>query len=94
MLGERSKRIYDFIVKYNLKMGRSPTVREICAEVGLRSTSSVMLHINNLEKEGLLRKAGAKGITLNDYVMISIQELSALREKANAYNEIMKERMI
>jgi repressor LexA len=38
--------------------GYPPTVREICALVGLSSTSSVAHHLDALERQGLLRRDG------------------------------------
>ena len=37
-----------------------PPVREICAAVGLRSTSTVHAHLNHLEEQGLIRRDSTK----------------------------------
>jgi len=48
--------ILDFI-KYELSTkGYPPSVREICSQVGLASTSSVHHQLNNLEKKGYIRR--------------------------------------
>ena len=41
--------------------GFAPSVREIGAAVGLRSTASVSYHLNQLQEKGLLQSPGAKG---------------------------------
>ena len=38
------------------KRNYPPSVRDICAKVGLKSTSSVFTYLNDLEKLGLIRK--------------------------------------
>ncbi|MEO0160683.1 MAG: transcriptional repressor LexA, partial [candidate division WOR-3 bacterium] len=50
------KAIRDFIREY----GYPPTIREIARMVGLKSTKGVKVHIDNLVKEGLLKKTQSK----------------------------------
>lgn len=52
--GETRLAVYDFI--YNrIKSGYpAPTVREICTELKLKSTSTAHLHLTNLQKEGYI----------------------------------------
>lgn len=52
-------RIYDFIVDYIDQNGFSPTVREICTGVGLKSTSNVHSYLNDLEDEGRIKRSSA-----------------------------------
>ncbi len=47
-----------------LNRGYPPTVREICADVGLSSTSSVHGHLEKLERMGLIRKDRATSRTI------------------------------
>ena len=42
------------------KNGYSPAVRDICQETGIKSTSTVHLHLNNLEKMGYIRRDHTK----------------------------------
>ncbi len=91
MLGKSTKRVYDFIIKYSMVNGYSPTVREICVELGFKSTSSVTLHINNLVKEGLVRNAGSRGVILSGYTMISVRELLELKKKSIDYDNLLGE---
>lgn len=59
-LTKRQQEIFDFIGKYADKMGYPPTVREIGKAVGLHSSSTVHVHLSNLEKAGVLRRDPTK----------------------------------
>lgn len=52
---ENEKMVFEFI-KDRIEEGYPPTVREICAEFGFKSTSTAHRHINNLTAKGLLEK--------------------------------------
>lgn len=54
-LGKRQKEIYEFIKQYFDKHSIPPTVREIAEAVSLKSTSTVHLHLKELQKRGLIR---------------------------------------
>lgn len=60
MLSGRQREIYDFIVEYARRHGYPPTVREIGAEVGLASPSTVHVHLAKLEQAGYVRRDPAK----------------------------------
>ena len=49
---ELRERICQFIIDYNSKHSYAPTIREIGAGVGLKSSSSVYRHLTQLEIEG------------------------------------------
>ena len=57
---ENQQKILDFIRREIEEKGYPPSVREICAAVGLKSTSTVHAHLNNLEKRGLIRRDSTK----------------------------------
>ena len=57
---ENQQRILDFIKAEIEDKGYPPSVREICAAVGLRSTSTVHAHLNHLEEKGLIRRDSTK----------------------------------
>jgi len=59
-LTKRQREIFDYIGKYADKMGYPPTVREIGKAVGLHSSSTVHVHLANLEKAGVLRRDPTK----------------------------------
>ncbi|MBF8982682.1 transcriptional repressor LexA [Lutibacter sp. B2] len=57
---KQQKKILDCI-KYNVKeKGYPPSVREICVDVGLKSTSTVHNHLSKLEKNGYIRRDPTK----------------------------------
>jgi repressor LexA len=53
--------IVDYVNQFVQENGYSPSVREIGAAVGLRSTASVSYHLQALQEKGLLQAPGAKG---------------------------------
>jgi len=57
---DKQKKILDFIRSEIEEKGYPPSVREICAAVGLKSTSTVHAHLNTLEKRGLIRRDSTK----------------------------------
>ena len=57
---QNQQKILDFIKSEIDLKGYPPSVREICAAVGLKSTSTVHAHLNSLEKQGLIRRDSTK----------------------------------
>lgn len=57
---DNQQKILDFIKAEIEDKGYPPSVREICAAVGLRSTSTVHAHLNHLEEQGLIRRDSTK----------------------------------
>lgn len=57
---DSQQKILDFIKSEIEEKGYPPSVREICAAVGLRSTSTVHAHLNHLEQQGLIRRDSTK----------------------------------
>jgi len=57
----KSELILDYVNQFIQENGYSPSVREIGAAVGLRSTASVSYHLQALQEKGLLQAPGAKG---------------------------------
>ena len=55
-LTKKQEEIYEYIKDHVQKRNYPPSVRDICAKVGLKSTSSVFTYLNDLEKLGLIRK--------------------------------------
>lgn len=58
---DKAQRILDFVNQFVQENGYSPSVREIGAAVGLRSTASVSYHIQALQEKGLLQTPDSKG---------------------------------
>ena len=61
---EREKKILEYMKSVIREKGYSPTVREICADLGIKSTSTVHKDLANLEKEGYIRKDPARPRTV------------------------------
>ena len=57
----KSELILNYVNQFVQENGYAPSVREIGAAVGLRSTASVSYHIQQLQEKGLLQAPGAKG---------------------------------
>ena len=57
----KAQLIVDYVNQFVQENGYSPSVREIGAAVGLRSTASVSYHLQALQEKGLLASPGAKG---------------------------------
>ncbi|MDD3229780.1 MAG: transcriptional repressor LexA [Oscillospiraceae bacterium] len=55
MLTASQQKVYDYL-KSRMQTGLPPTVREICAATGLKSTSSVHAHLKTLERKGLITR--------------------------------------
>ena len=53
--------IMDYVNHFIQENGYAPSVREIGAAVGLRSTASVSYHLQQLQQKGLLQAPNAKG---------------------------------
>ena len=64
MLTTRQKQILEYIRTCVHKFGYPPSVREICKEVGLSSTSTVHGYLHRLEDLGYIRRDPAKNRTI------------------------------
>lgn len=64
--------ISEFVSKYNYP----PSVREICAYVGFKSTASAQYYINKLEESGKIRRNSGKNRTIE----ILVPEFSRVRQ--------------
>ena len=58
---DKAERILDYVNQFVQENGYAPSVREIGAAVGLRSTASVSYHIQALQDKGLLLSPDTKG---------------------------------
>lgn len=61
---EKQREILEYIKETILKKGYPPAVREICEAVRLKSTSSVHSHLEQLEKNGYIRRDPTKPRTI------------------------------
>ena len=58
---DKAQKILEFVNLFAQEHGYAPSVREIGAAVGLRSTASVSYHIQALQDKGLLQAPDEKG---------------------------------
>lgn len=56
----KKKLVYDFVLSYTEERGYPPSVREICAALNIKSTSSVHAYLLQLEEDGKLLRDPAK----------------------------------
>lgn len=54
-MNDKEKRVFDY-VKERMEDGFAPSIREICAALGIRSTSTAARYVNSLVAEGYLEK--------------------------------------
>lgn len=52
---DKQERILDFLNEFIEDNGYPPSVREICAAVGLKSTATVSYHLSELKKQGRIQ---------------------------------------
>ena len=57
----KAELILNYVNQFVQENGYAPSVREIGAAVGLRSTASVSYHLQQLQEKGLLLSPGTKG---------------------------------
>ena len=57
----KSEKIIEFVKEFTQENGFPPSIREIGAAVGLRSTASVSYHLQQLQEKGLLQAPIEKG---------------------------------
>lgn len=63
-LSEKERALYDYITEKVKKEGFAPSVRDICAALGWKSTSTVHAYLARLEEKGLIRKESNKSRAL------------------------------
>ncbi|MPQ44185.1 transcriptional repressor LexA [Clostridium tarantellae] len=59
-LSVKQEQIYNFLIEFTKSKGYPPSVREICAAVSLKSTSTVHGHLKTLERLGLIHRDPTK----------------------------------
>ena len=57
---DKQEKILEFLNQHIEEKGFPPTVREICAAVGLKSTATVSYHLTELKKQGRIQGDSAK----------------------------------
>ena len=80
MLNNKQKEILDFINLSIKNDGFSPSVREICLAVNLKSTSTVQYHLNKLIDLGYINKANNKSRSIRSKDTKNIKAIPILGE--------------
>lgn len=62
---DKRELILKFITSFTADHGYSPSVREICAGVGLASTATVHYHLSALKEQGLIHMTNMKNRTIS-----------------------------
>lgn len=57
---DKQEKILSFLNTYLEEKGYAPSVREICAAVGLKSTATVSYHLNELKRQGVIEGDSSK----------------------------------
>ena len=86
---QNQQRILDFIKSEIDIKGYPPSVREICAAVGLRSTSTVHAHLNHLEQQGLIRRDSTKPRAL-----ARRQDTARISDRPEGWREMLRQQVI
>lgn len=63
-LSPRVQQIFEFISSYAAEHGYPPSVREIGSSVGLKSPSTVHMHLQTLEQKGFIKRTANKSRTI------------------------------
>lgn len=58
---DKAEKILDYVNRFTMEYGFSPSIREIGAAVGLNSTASVSYHLSKMQQKGLLQAPDRKG---------------------------------
>lgn len=80
MLNSKQKQILEFIKSSIENEGFSPSVREICLAVNLKSTSTVQYHLNKLIDLGYINKANNKSRSIRSKDTKNIKAIPILGE--------------
>lgn len=63
-LTKKEKLVFDYLVQSINENGYAPSVRDISASLGIKSTSSVHLYLHNLEAKGFIEQDAGKKRTI------------------------------
>lgn len=71
---KKQEEVLQFIKKYTVKHGFPPSIREICAGLGLSSPATVHVHLKHLIDAGCIRKTDSKFRTIEILVENEFEE--------------------
>ncbi|WP_415348470.1 transcriptional regulator, partial [Clostridium perfringens] len=105
---KKREQIYEFLISFIKEKGYQPTVREIAHAVNLKSSSTVYVHLEMLEKDGLIklekseqrgRKRSIHIIDLNKKLKENISKeaiknlIKFSKKKVNTNNEVFSKKV-
>lgn len=59
-INDKTNKVYHFVVNYIDTNGYPPSIREICARLGIKSTATAYSYLDKLKERGLLDKSPMK----------------------------------
>ncbi len=59
-LKAKEKKVLDYIKKFKMENGYAPAVRDVCRDLNYKSTSTVHMYLNRLERLGYITKEDGK----------------------------------
>jgi repressor LexA len=76
---ETRDKIVKFLKEFTAKKGFAPSVREIAAYLGFKSTKAIKIHLDELAQKGVIKKKSgiARGISLADVGMPILGRITA-----------------
>lgn len=79
MITDKQEAVLNFIEQYQLKFGKSPTIREMRENFGVKSDNSILKHIKALEEKDYLQKDDTpRGIKLLNSVKAKLESATNL----------------
>ncbi len=76
----RRRQICLFITQFRKRKGYSPSIRDVCKGVGIKSTSNVWYHFLTMKRDGFLR--WDQGVSRSVVVVTRVQTKSQSRRGA------------
>lgn len=59
-INEKTDKVYKYVIDYIADNGYPPSIREICAKLGIKSTATAYAYLDRLKQRGLLEKSPLK----------------------------------
>jgi repressor LexA len=80
VLTEKQEAVLNFIEKFQLENGKSPTIKEMREAFGLKSDNSILKHLNALTEKGYLEKDDTpRGIKLLESVKAKLSGATGIK---------------
>ena len=80
-LKPKEQRVYDYLKEKIASQGYAPSVREICADLNIKSTSTAHMYVERLASKGLINRENGKSRT-----MILAENEEIKKSEGSSYN--------